>query len=55
MKVVVLAGTHNTGSGADRLPHAAGKLLRSADAILHVGDVVGAAFLAAKTQIITLP
>ena len=45
MKVVVLADTHITGSGADRLPPAAWKLLRSADAILHVGDVVGATFL----------
>ena len=45
MNVVVLADTHITGSGADRLPEAAWKLLRSADAILHLGDVVGATFL----------
>jgi putative phosphoesterase len=46
VKVVVLADTHIKGSGIGRLPEPAWTLLRSADAILHAGDVVGAEFLA---------
>ncbi len=45
MKVVVLADTHLAGSGVGRLPEGAWKLLRSADVILHSGDVVAAPFL----------
>jgi uncharacterized protein len=45
VRVVVLADTHITGSGADRLPALAWELLRNADAILHAGDVVAAPFL----------
>jgi hypothetical protein len=45
MKVVVLADTHINGSGHGRLPDGAWKSLHTADAILHAGDVVSAAFL----------
>ncbi len=45
MKVVVLSDTHIVGSGMGRLPEGAWKLLRSADMILHAGDVVAAPFL----------
>jgi uncharacterized protein len=45
VRVMVLADTHIKGSGAGRLPEPAWKLLRSADVILHAGDVVGAEFL----------
>jgi putative phosphoesterase len=44
-KVVVLADTHIVGSGCERLPEAAWDALRSADVILHAGDVVSAEFL----------
>jgi putative phosphoesterase len=43
--VVVLADTHINGSGRDRLPEPAWKALRTADVILHAGDVVGNDFL----------
>jgi putative phosphoesterase len=45
VKVVVLADTHISASGLDRLPPAAWKAVRTADAVLHAGDVVGAQFL----------
>jgi uncharacterized protein len=44
-RVVVLADTHIVGSGSERLPGAAWDAVRSADVILHAGDVVSAEFL----------
>jgi putative phosphoesterase len=44
-KVVVLADTHIVGSGSERLPEAAWDAARSADVILHAGDLVSAEFL----------
>jgi uncharacterized protein len=44
-KVVVLADTHIVGSGSERLPEPVWDALRSADVILHAGDVVSAEFL----------
>ena len=44
-KVVVLADTHIVGSGSGRLPEPVWDALRSADVILHAGDVVSAEFL----------
>ncbi len=41
----MLADTHIVGSGHGRLPDAAWETLRTADVILHAGDVVGAEFL----------
>jgi uncharacterized protein len=45
IKVVVLADTHIVGSGSGRLPEPVWEALRSADVILHAGDVVSAEFL----------
>lgn len=47
MKVAVLADTHVRDSGSTVLSGQAWALLRSADAILHAGDIVEAGFLAA--------
>jgi putative phosphoesterase len=44
-KVVVLADTHIVGSGSERLPAPVWDALRSAEVILHAGDVVSAEFL----------
>jgi putative phosphoesterase len=44
-KVVVLADSHIVGSGSERLPSAVWVALRSADVILHAGDVVTGEFL----------
>ncbi len=41
----MLADTHIVGSGAGRLPEAVWDAARSADVILHAGDVVSAEFL----------
>jgi putative phosphoesterase len=45
VNVVVLADTHINGSGRGRLPEHAWKSLRTADVILHAGDIVSAEFL----------
>ncbi len=44
-KIVVLADTHIADSGSGRLPEPVWDALRTADAILHAGDVVSAKFL----------
>ena len=41
MKIVVLADTHLADSVSSRLPAPAWKLLRSADVIMHAGDITG--------------
>jgi putative phosphoesterase len=45
VKVVVLADTHIRDGGATRLPDPAWELVRSADVVLHAGDLTGAGFL----------
>lgn len=45
MKVVVLADTHVRDTGSTRLPDSAWTEVRSADAILHAGDVMEAGLL----------
>jgi putative phosphoesterase len=44
-KAVVLADTHIVGTGSGRLPEPVWNAVRSADVILHAGDVVSAEFL----------
>jgi putative phosphoesterase len=51
MRAVVLADTHLLDSGSSRLPPRAWTELRSADVILHAGDVTGPAFLAQLRQL----
>jgi putative phosphoesterase len=51
MRAVVLADTHVRDGGSTRLPAQAWDELAAADVILHAGDVVGPAFLAALQQL----
>lgn len=51
MRLVTLADTHIRGTGPRRLPAAAYRALHEADAILHAGDIVSAAFLEALRTI----
>lgn len=46
MKAVVLADTHVRDAGGSRLPDSAWALVRSADVVLHAGDVVEPGLLA---------
>lgn len=45
MRVLVLADTHIRDNGSTVLPDAAWQAVRSADVVLHAGDVVGERFL----------
>lgn len=50
MKVLVLADTHLTGSTLDRMPIEVWERAQDADAILHAGDVLDPAVLAALAE-----
>jgi putative phosphoesterase len=46
MRVAVLADTHIRDTGTTTLPESAWHVLRTADVILHAGDIMGPQFLA---------
>jgi putative phosphoesterase len=46
MRIAVLADTHIADGSSVRLPERAWEVVRSADVVLHAGDVTGAALLA---------